>query len=309
MMLRLAKLGIATAALVVLIVPAAYAGVPDVTVNSFFVPQGGPLATPCDGLTGHCCEGTTGNCAAVPANGNLPSYSLTIGGGAVGLARHCPDLDNSAQELRNWARLKVVVKTSDGTPIANIAAADICVMFNGGRPGAPPGGQGFDGNGADSIQADPQWSGGVAVGCPALRCIPADAPTDADGVTYITWIGHRPTDAAGVGNRDPQRKWGGYDSNIPVMVLGYQLQGRLTSGGAQGSYKCIVRSFDSEGYAGLVNTTERVTFLDNNPLGAKAFKADFDGNGSVGITDVNLFTPHLNSDSTQPHRCNFPNPN
>jgi len=58
-----------------------------------------------------------------------------------------------------------------------------------------------------------------------------------------------------------------------------------------------------------VNTTERVTFLDNNPLGAKAFKADFDGNGSVGITDVNLFTPHLNSDSTQPHRCNFPNPN
>ncbi|HEY3155543.1 MAG TPA: hypothetical protein VGK76_02795, partial [Candidatus Eisenbacteria bacterium] len=103
----MAKLGIATAALVVLIVPAAYAGVPDVTVNSFFVPQGGPLATP--------CEGTTGNCAAVPANGNLPSYSLTIGGGAVGLARHCPDLDNSAQELRNWARLKVVVKTSDGT--------------------------------------------------------------------------------------------------------------------------------------------------------------------------------------------------
>ena len=87
-----------------------------------------------------------------------------LGGGAVGLARHCPDLDNSAQELRNWARLKVVVKTSDGTPIANIAAADICVMFNGGRPGAPPGGQGFDGNGADSTQADPQWSGGAAVG-------------------------------------------------------------------------------------------------------------------------------------------------
>src|SRR6266850_5356819 len=243
MMLRLAKLGIATAAVVVLIVPAAYAGVPDVTVNSFFVPQGGPLTTP--------CEGATGTCLGVPANGNLPSYALHPTGGAVGLLRHCPNLDDSFQELRNWARLKIVVKTSDGTPIANIAAADICVMFNGGRPGAPPLGQGFDGVGADSIQADPQWSGGVGGGCPALRCIQADAPTDVNGVTYITWIGHRSTDPAGVGNRDPLRKWGGFDSDIPVMVLGYKLQGRLTSAAAQGSYKCIVRCADMGPYQGL----------------------------------------------------------
>src|SRR6266550_1044803 len=48
MMMLKAKLGIAMAVLAVLIVPAAYGGVPDVS-QSFFVPQSGSVTTPTEG--------------------------------------------------------------------------------------------------------------------------------------------------------------------------------------------------------------------------------------------------------------------
>src|SRR2546426_8056293 len=80
--------------------PAA-AGVPD-PLQSYFVPQAGSLATP--------CEGATGNCSAVAAADF--SYPITIGGGAIGTFRTCPNNDG-AQVLRNNARVKVVLKASD----------------------------------------------------------------------------------------------------------------------------------------------------------------------------------------------------
>ena len=90
MMLKVAKLGIAMAVLAVLIVPAAYAGVPDVT-RSFFVPQSGSVTTP------------------------------TEGAAAIANARRCPN-DDGTQVLRLNSRLKVVVQASDGSPIAGTSA-------------------------------------------------------------------------------------------------------------------------------------------------------------------------------------------
>jgi len=332
MMLRLAKLGIAMAVLALLIVPAAYAGVPDIT-KSYFVPQAGPLTTPCEGLTS---AGVLGVCLGVPANGNLPTYSSTPpgaqAGGAIGCAYTCPNNDGG-QVLRNWARLKIVVMASDGTPIANIPAADICALFNGGTAI-----QGFSGVGADMIVADPQFSGGPAGGCPAVRCVQADAPTDATGTTFITWIGHQASDPPGMGNRDPLRKWGGYDSEIPIMVLGYKLRGQLATtglGAVAGNYNAIVRNFDMSGsYFGTLGTAERVSNpADPNyftarltppnpavgaltsanatvppggpgdPRAVFGYDADFNGNGTVAsATDGNIFNFHV----IGTHTCIFP---
>jgi len=267
----------------------ASAGVPDVT-KSFFVPQAGGLTTP--------CEGATGNCPGVPANGNLGLYPIHIGGGAVGCAVTCPNIDGP-QVLVNWARLKVVVLASDNSPIANIPAADICALFNGGTTI-----QGFSGLGADSVQADPAVGG---VTCPPVRCITADAPTDANGVTYITWIGHRATDPPGMGNRDTSRKWGGYDSDIPIMVLGYKLQGRLTTASAIGTYKAVVHNVDVTPYIGTAS--ERVTapadynVINSALTGVYNYKVDFDGNGTNSTGDFNQINGgHLN------HNCSTPNP-
>ncbi|TMQ56524.1 MAG: hypothetical protein E6K76_12475, partial [Candidatus Eisenbacteria bacterium] len=122
----------------------------------------------------------------------------------------CPNNDVTGLRSNN-ARLKVVVKASDGSPIANIPAADVCVMFNGGTPV-----QGFSGVGDDSIIANDQLNGPASGrNCPNVRCIPADAPTDASGTTYITFAGSTPG-SPGVSTRDPLRKWGGWAGNLPV---------------------------------------------------------------------------------------------
>src|SRR5258708_33125354 len=150
MMLKVAKLGIAMAVLAVLIVPAAYAGVPDAT-QCFYVPQSGSVTTPTEG-------------AAAMAN-----------------ARRCPN-DDGSQVLRLNSRLKGVVKASDGSPIAGIPASDICVLFNGGKPA-----QGFSGVGDDSIIANFQFN--RLSSSTDIRCLHAESPTDAAGVAYVTWIG------------------------------------------------------------------------------------------------------------------------
>src|SRR6266850_1232965 len=200
MMLKVAKLGIAIAAVLAWIVPAAYAGVPDVT-NSFYVPQRGPVGTPIEGA------------------------------GALTFFRVCPNNDPSG--VATAARIKVVVRDVNGTGIVGVAAADICMLFNGGTPS-----QGFSGVGADSIIANRQFNpgGGGLPTCPDVRCVQADGPTDANGTTYITFTGGSPL-TPGVGVRDPFRKWGHYDSNeIPVFVLGFKLLGRLTTADVNGSY-------------------------------------------------------------------------
>src|SRR5437762_10035567 len=156
--------------------------------RSYFVPQAGSFTTPNEGQL------------------------------AIRYTRTCPNIDGNQVFFLN-ARLKIVVQASDGSPIPGIAASDICVLFNGGTPA-----QGFTGNGADSIIANSQFN----PACPDVRCIPADAPTDSNGETFISWIGSTPGQP-GVGTRDPLRKWGGWEGDVPLYVLGVQLQGKLTS--------------------------------------------------------------------------------
>jgi hypothetical protein len=263
----------------------ASAGVPDTNL-SFYVPQAGPLTTP--------CEGATGNCGAVPG------YTLTVGGGAVGTARRCPN-DDGVQVLRNWARLKVVVKASDGSAIVGIPASDICVLFNGGTAV-----QGFTGVGDDSVIANFQWN--QTANCPDVRCVSADAPTDGTGTTYISWLGHNPADPAGQASRDPLRKWGGWAGDIPVMVLGFKLQGRLTTGSALGSYTAHVKSFDMEGgRLAIQGQGETVDLGDYNATSAAftayRYRNDFDNNGVVNIADMNFILGHYL------HKCNVPTVN
>jgi hypothetical protein len=261
------------------------AAVPDLT-QSFFVPQAGSLATP--------CEGGTGNCTAVAA-ADL-SYPLSVGGGAIGTFRACPNNDGT-QVLRNNARVKVVLKASDGSPIAGVSPADICVLLNGGTPA-----QGFSGIGADSIIANSTWN--VDPRCPDVTCIPADAPTDANGVTFITLRGSVPG-SPGVSIRDPNRKWGHFDSDMPVVVLGYKLQGRLTTGGAQGSYTLGIKNFDMVG--GLEASLDEGEVVSGTDLTALFrdmptynFARDFDNNGIISAIDLNFILAHMNHDCDTP---------
>ena len=250
-------------------IPAAYAGVPDVS-RSFYVPQSGSVTTPTEGAL------------------------------AMANARRCPN-DDGTQVLRFSSRLMVVVKASDGSPIVGIPASDICVLFNGGTPA-----QGFSGVGDDSIIANFQFN--QLFNCPDVRCVQADAATDGTGTTYITWIGSTPG-SPGVGTRDPLRKWGGYAGDIPVMVLGFKLQGRLTTGGAAGSYTAHVKSLDFVGgRTTLTNQGELVNSLDINPVQAAIgtpykYQMDFDNNGIVNSIDLNFIKAHNN------HKCNSPTVN
>jgi hypothetical protein len=261
------------------------AGLPDLTL-SYFVPQAGSLATP--------CEGVTGNCTAVAAADF--SYSLTIGGGAIGTFRACPNNDGN-QVLRNNARIKVVLRASDGTPIAGVNSADICVLINGGTAA-----QGFSGAGADSIIANSTWN--VDPRCPDVRCIPADSPTDANGVTFITLRGSVPG-SPGVSIRDPNRKWGHFDSDMPVFVLGYKLLGRLTSTSPNGSYTLGIKNFDMVG--GLEASLDEGEVVSGTDLTAifrdmatYSFSRDFDNNGIMSAIDLNFILAHMNHDCDTP---------
>src|SRR5258706_10750120 len=169
--------------------PAAHAGVPDVS-RSYFVPQSGSLSTPVEGAL------------------------------AIRNFRTCPDLDG-AKVLRLNARLKIVVQASDGSPIAGIAASDVCVMFNGGTPA-----QGFSGVGDDSIIANFQFN--QLNNCPDVRCLQADAPTDANGVTYLTWIGGDPSRTR-KGHRHTFHNVGEEAGRDSVVEFGLQLIGEIHS--------------------------------------------------------------------------------
>lgn len=254
-------------------IPAAYAGVPDVT-QSYYVPQSGSITTPTEST------------------------------GAIANARRCPN-DDGTQVLRLNSRLKVVVKASDGSPIVGIPASDICVLFNGGTPA-----QSFAGVGDDSIIANFQFN--QLSNCPDIRCVQADAPTDGTGTTYITWIGATPG-SPGVGTRDPFRKWGGYAGDIPVMVLGFKLNGYLTT--AQGiahgtpTYTAHVKSLDFVGGRTTApNQGELVNSLDISPVQAAIghpyqYQMDFDNNGIVNSVDLSFIKAHNN------HKCNSPTVN
>ena len=252
-----------------LTVSPAFAQAPDVS-RSYFVPESGGVTTPTEGVL------------------------------AIRNFRTCPDIDG-AQVLRLNARLKIVVLASDGSPMAGIPASDICVMFNGGTPA-----QGFSGVGDDSIIANFEFN--QLSNCPDVRCLQADAPTDANGVAYLTWIGGNPSQP-GTELRNPLHKWGGYAGDVPVIVLGSQLQGKLTSASALGSYTAHVKNLDFVGgRTAAANQGELVNSLDIAPVqaaigGAYQYHMDFDNNGLVNSIDLSFIKAHNN------HKCNHPSIN
>lgn len=235
---------------------------------SFIVPQAGTVSTPTEGT------------------------------GATRLFRTCPNADGIST-FPNHARIKIVLKDFLGRPIEGIAAEDVCVRFNGGTAA-----QGFTGEYADSVIANSRWNFDPL--CPDVRCLAADAPTDGTGTTYITFIGADPAHP-GVGLRDANRKWGHYDSELPVYALGVQITGRMTSLSPD-PYTLRIKNLDwTGGLAAVANRGEAVTIEDLNGVahtigvqGPLAYWKDFDGSGFVGSADLNLITTHLN------HKCTFP---
>ena len=260
------KTGLVVGAALAIMVAAmpAMAGIPDVT-NSFFVPQSGSVGAPDEGLT------------------------------AFQNFRMCPN-NHGGTSLPANARIKVVVRDANNNPIPNIAAADICVLLNGGTSG-----QGFSGVGADSVIANSAWN----PTCPDVRCIAADAPTDASGTTYITFAG-ADVNNPGVALRNANRKWGHYDTKLPVYVLGFELAGRATSGDLPGTYTLRVKNYDWSG--GLNQAVgEAVSSEDFNGIvlglnihNTISYWKDFDSNGAVSSTDFNLIIAHLNHGCTNP---------
>jgi hypothetical protein len=250
--------------------PAAAQGVPDPT-RSFFVPQVGPVSNPSEGTV------------------------------ATRLFRVCPNNDGGTS-LPNHARIKVVLLDSDWAPITGVPAEDIYVRFNGGTAE-----QGFTGDGADSIVANSSYNPDPA--CPDVRVLTADAPTDVTGTTYITFHGSTPG-SPGVATRDPNRKWGHYDSELPVYALGVKLAGQLTSISPPGSYVLRIRNFDfQEGLGTVMNEGAAVTAADFNSIVPHLltltdtpvrYWVDFDGNGIVNVVDLNLFASHFNHDCDTP---------
>ena len=240
------------------------------SATSFYVPQSGPVATPTEGTL------------------------------ATRFFRACPNNDGGSS-LPNSARIKVVLRDVIGNPIPGIAANDICMLFNGGTLL-----QGFVGIGADSIIANSTYN--VDPLCPNVTCVPADAPTDISGTTYITFTGASPG-APGVGVRDPNRKWGHYDTHIPVYAMGVPIAGKLTSASAINSYVLRIKNIDMEDGLELdLNAGEAVTMADLSAViwsigvsSPESYWLDLDSNGSVGATDVNIVLGHFN------HDCDTPN--
>jgi len=223
----------------------------------------------------------------------------TEGAAALEWFRTCPNNDlNSPQILPHNARIKVLLKDGSGVPIAGVGPTDIFVLLNGGS-----GSQGFSGAGPDSVIANSEFNPLAA--CPDLRVIEADASTDAAGATYITFRGSTPGNP-GVATRDASRKWGHYDSELPVYALGVKLQGRLTSGDPSVPYVLHIKNLDnSGGLSTAPNSGELIDAADINPVqsaigGPYKYWLDFDSNGIVNTIDLNFIKGHNN------HRCNIP---
>jgi hypothetical protein len=262
----------------------AVAGIPDPS-NSFYVPQAGD-PDPAGALGGK--------------DTNAPA-ALFEGSNAFRFFRACPNNDGGAS-LPNNARIKIVLRDINNNPIPNVAAADICVLFNGGTPA-----QLFSGVGADSVIANSQWN--TAPLCPDVRCLSADGPTNAAGITFITFTGAGPN-APGVGLRNGLRKWGHYDTKLPVYALGFELPGRMTSvDPTPGTYTLRIKNFDWTGGLGAVfNQGESVTATDFNGVAngiginnVISYWRDFDYSGAVATADFNIISQHVT------HDCDTPN--
>ncbi len=242
----------------------ASAAVPDPT-NSFYVPQVG-----------------------------LDYSNPTEGSAAIHYFRACPNNEGGTSLPLN-ARIKVVVEDASGAGITGIASGDVCILFNGGTPS-----QGFSGPGADSVIANSTFNQNPL--CPDVRCIPADTPTDLDGVTYITFTGPG-------GVRDPARKWGHYDTEFPVYVLGIKIPGRLTSLPGSEPYVLRIKNFDVTGGTGPIplNSGEAVSLADVNAVAGGlyldtpiSYWRDFDSSGVVDLPDFNMIVCHFGHNCVTP---------
>ena len=248
----------------------AHAGIPDPSA-SYYVPQRGTVASPVEGTA------------------------------ARTVFRACPN-NEGGTSLPNNARIKVILRDPNGNGVPGISAADICLLFNGGTAA-----QGFSGVGADSVIANSQWNQQPL--CPDVRCMQADADTDAAGVTYITFTGST-LGQPGVGTRNPARKWGHYDTRMSVYVLGFEIFGRLTTGSVTpDSYTLQIKNFDVVGGLGAVlNQGEAVTSADINactniigfPNNPRSWWCDFDSTGGVAAADFNLLASHTTHDCDSP---------
>lgn len=238
-------------------------------VQSYFVPEAGSVASPLQGTS------------------------------AIQFLRTCPNNDG-LNTLPNNVRMKVVLRDISGAPLGGVSESEISVLFNGGTTA-----QGFSGPGADSIIANSMWN--PEKQCPDVRHIRADAPTNANGITYITLKGSTPG-SPGVATRDPSRKWGHYDSDIPIYALGQRLEGRLTDGSANGSYQLQIKNADYTGGLGAVlNQGEWVTSADFNGVANNIntwnpiyYWRDFDSNGALNSSDFNFISTHNG------HNCSMP---
>jgi len=248
--------------------------------------------------------------------------SLLTGASAVRLLRACPN-NEGGSSLPNQVRIKIVLHNTVGSGVAGLIPY---IKFNGGTLA-----QGFgSGTGADSIIANPNYSLFTTSPCPLVQQIFADSPTDMNGETRLTFTG-----AGGV--RDPNRKWGHYDCEIPVYVMdgGVEvkilgkvletdpntLQFDTTCGGSIPTYGFLLRikNFDLTGGLGTQSGQgEVVTINDFNAVAnavnqlpnAVSFWRDLDWSGFMGtcnppancvtVTDLNIMTVHLN------HRCDVP---
>ncbi|HET9252998.1 MAG TPA: hypothetical protein VFP58_12865 [Candidatus Eisenbacteria bacterium] len=235
-------------------------------------------------------------CYYVPQAG--PVQAPVEGQAAIRYFRMCPN-NEGGTSLPNSARIKVVVKNAAGLPIDHVDGSDVVALLNGGTPE-----QGFSGVGADSIVSNSQYN----PICPDVRAISADGPTDPDGATYITFTGTSPG-ARGMGVPDPSRKWGHYDSKIPIYVVGFELSGRLTSESANGTYTLQIKCYDHTGGLGTgMGQGEAVTSADFNGVAnnigvvnALTWWRDFDSTGGIAATDFNLVAAHVT------HDCDTPN--
>jgi hypothetical protein len=238
--------------------------------RSYYVPEAGPVGTP------------------------------FMGTDATKFFRACPGNDGGSS-LPQSARIKVVLKNAAGDPIIGLAAANIYIKLNGGTAV-----QGFPGDGADSVIANGIYNNSPA--CPLLQYMTADAASDGSGVAYITFGGGDPANP-GTSLPDAGRKWGHYDSVLPVYANGVLILGRLVEGsGSIGDYVLRIKSFDFKG--GLANgnnqgevvssvdfNSEKGSIGSTDPL---SYWQDFDSGGSVTVTDLNMLTAHVDHDCGTP---------
>jgi len=104
-----------------------------------------------------------------------------------------------------------------------------------------------------------------------VRCVQADAPTDATGTTYITWIGPSGVGRGGDGESGIRIGSGAVTTaKSRCWSWDTKLRGQLATtgpGAVAGNYICIVKNFDVQGSnLAIANSAEKVEQSDGLQL-------------------------------------------